>query len=105
MGQCFDLDEVTPIIRRVIGEVCTQKQDFATHEEIARALMKDPAGRRTLDASIRTCPDKSRDWLANNMIAWFSQSITVGTSPYRSLFERVKIRGRWAYRPTATIRS
>jgi hypothetical protein len=41
----------------------------------------------------------SDEWLAHNMVAWFSQRITVGDSGWKDRFERAKIDGKWAYRP------
>jgi hypothetical protein len=40
--------------------------------------------------------------VATTMVAWFSQQITVGKSPWAQRFERIKVDGRWAYRPATT---
>lgn len=39
------------------------------------------------------------EWLATNMVAWFSQCIAVGESEYAQAFERTKIDENWAYKP------
>jgi hypothetical protein len=44
---------------------------------------------------------RSLEWLTRNMVSWFSQRITVGESDWGRAFERIKIDGLWAYRPTA----
>lgn len=39
------------------------------------------------------------EWIAHNMVAWFSQRISVGESDWKERFDRIKIDGKWAYRP------
>ena len=43
---------------------------------------------------------ESLEWLANNMVSWFSQRITVGESDWAQAFARTKIDGLWSYKPT-----
>jgi hypothetical protein len=38
---------------------------------------------------------QSLEWLAGNMVSWFSQRITVGESDWARAFERTKIDGLW----------
>ncbi len=48
--------------------------------------------------------DRTADWIAHNMVAWFSQRITVGESDWAARFDREKRNGKWAYRSrVATI--
>jgi hypothetical protein len=42
---------------------------------------------------------QSLEWLASNMVSWFSQRITVGESAWEQAFERTKVDGQWAYQP------
>lgn len=41
---------------------------------------------------------------ASNMVAWFSQQITVGRSQWAQVLERERIGATWAYRPVADSR-
>src|SRR5690606_19304003 len=41
---------------------------------------------------------------ASNMVAWFSQQISVGRSNWADFFERERVAGAWAYRPVAAAR-
>lgn len=43
---------------------------------------------------------QSLEWLASNMVSWFSQRITVGESDWSRAFERTKINRLWAYKPS-----
>ena len=45
---------------------------------------------------------QTAEWTAHNMVAWFSQRITVGESDWADQFERQKTDGKWAYRPKAS---
>jgi hypothetical protein len=42
---------------------------------------------------------QSLEWLAGNMVSWFSQRITIGESDWATAFERSRIDGLWAYKP------
>ena len=93
-------DDVFPIIRRIIRRVHSQTQEFVTHQEMVDALLEDPAGRHEVSSAQGEQHGVREEQIASNMIAWFSQRMTVGDSPADArTFERVKIRRRWAYRP------
>lgn len=96
----FSQEEVLPIIARLIREQAGDPPAFVTREQLTAALLGDAAGRRHIDrARELQGDDRHRDVIAGNMIDWFSQRITVRTSPYARAFERKKLGGAWAYRP------
>ena len=88
-----------PIIRRVIHTIYNHKQDYVTHEEIVQGLLSDNSGLREVLAAQRARRHETLEQIAGNMVAWFSQRITVKQSLYENEFDREKIRGKWAYRP------
>lgn len=92
--------DVFPVIARVIEAGYRDKQRFITAQEIATLLLQDPEG-RTLVESAKD-EHQSLEWLASNMVSWFSQRITVGESDWSQAFERNKIDGLWAYKPVST---
>ena len=99
----FDQDEVMDVTARLIRELAGDtNSEYVTHDYLVAALLLDSAGSR-LVARARELQgdDRRREVIAANMIAWFGQRITVGTSPHARDFERKKIDGAWAYRPRA----
>jgi hypothetical protein len=64
-------------------------------------MLSDPQGRAAVDAACigEDREQKSPEWMAQNMVAWFGQRITVGQSDWSTRVDRVKIRGVWAYKP------
>lgn len=96
--------EVFPIIARLIGEEYERHHRHITAHEIAAALLQDGEARAIIDsARAQWQRDRSPEHVASNMVAWFSQRITVGQSEWRRAFERTKVHGQWAYRPTQTV--
>jgi hypothetical protein len=96
--------EVFPIIARLIGEEYQRHHRHITPHEIAAALLQDGEARAIIDGAREQLQhDWSPERLASNMVAWFSQRITVGQSEWRRAFERTKVDGQWAYRPTQTV--
>ena len=92
--------DVFPIIAGVIEQVYREHQRFITAQEIAARLLLDTEGRNLVEAAREQQEDKqSLEWLASNMVSWFSQRITVGESDWARAFERTKIDGLWAYKP------
>ena len=68
--------------------------------EVAPWLLQDSEGRNLAEAARDHQEEKqSLEWLASNMVSWFSQRITVGESDWVRAFDRTKIDGRWAYKP------
>lgn len=99
----FSQDEVFPIIREIIFDIYDEKQDFVTHDEITAALLSDSSGHSEVNLAHKVRPSETRERIASNMVAWFSQRITVGASVDKDLFDRKRIGGRWAYRPRQEI--
>jgi hypothetical protein len=92
--------DVFPIIAHVIEQAYRENQRFITAQEIAARLLQDTEGRNLVEAAHEQQEEKqSVEWLASNMVSWFSQRITVGESDWKAAFERTKIDGLWAYKP------
>ena len=94
--------DIFPIIARVIEQEYREGLRFVTAQEIAVRLLQDREGRHL----VQTASDQQKnkrpvEWMAGNMVSWFSQRITVGESHWAGMFEREKIDGRWAYRPSS----
>jgi hypothetical protein len=88
-----------PVIARVIEQAYREHQRFITAQEIAARLLHDTEGQKLVEAAREQQQDKqSLEWLASNMVSWFSQRITVGESDWARAFERTKIDGLWAYK-------
>ena len=63
-------------------------------------MLQNAAGRNLVEAGREQHEEKqSLEWLASNMVSWFSQRITVGESDWVRAFEETKIDGLWAYMP------
>jgi hypothetical protein len=93
----FELQNVFPVIADSIEELFRIKRDFVTREEIVQALSDHPTLKNLLGA-----PHHPGERVASNMVAWFSQKITVGDPKYKEVydrFERKKIGNNWAYKP------
>ena len=92
--------DVFPAIARIIQQAHRKHQRFITAQEIATQLLQDNEGRNSVEAAHEQQEDKQPlEWLASNMVSWFSQRITVGESDWARGFERSKIDGLWAYKP------
>lgn len=116
MGKCFERENIFPIIIRVISEICHEKKagtftaaksepngrdpEYALHHEIVERLMQDGVAKTELAAARHRCQNKTEEWLAGNMVAWWSQTITEGNNPWGDGFERKKDKNnQWAYKP------
>lgn len=99
MQPSFQHGEAFPLIARAIAIFASGKDRFVTHDEVVAALLSDPEG-ATLAADARASAKWETDrQAASNMVAWFSQQITVGESPWVQFFDRKRVGGAWAYRP------
>jgi hypothetical protein len=95
--------DVFPIIARVIEQGYREHHRFVTAREIAARLLQDTEGRNLVQTAKEQQEQKQAlEWLASNMVSWFSQRITVGGSDWARVFERTKIDGLWAYKPIAS---
>ena len=101
MSALFREAEVFPIIVRLIRQECTEATGFISHQAITSALLEDGEAKALIaQAHQNQEGDQSREWIASNMVAWFSQRITIGRSAWTDSFERVKVDGNWAYKPS-----
>jgi hypothetical protein len=94
--------EIFPIIAHIIERLYRGDQRYIPSREIASELLRDPEAMAIISRAQSLEASVSADRVANNMVAWFSQQITVGNSPWKDRFDRIKIDGRWAYRPETT---
>jgi len=95
--------DVFPVIARIIEQACREHQRFITAQEIAARLLQDSEGHNLVEAAREQQQDQQPlEWLASNIVSWFSQRITVGESDWVRALERTKIEGLWSYKPVAT---
>ncbi len=100
MEPCWKHADVFPIIARIIAAAYQELRRLVTVQEIAARLLQDAEGRNLVEAARDRQEEKqSLEWLASNMVSWFSQRITAGESDWVRAFERTKIDGLWAYKP------
>jgi hypothetical protein len=92
--------DVFPLIADSIREAASDDAGYVSSQNIASRLLQNIQARQIIEAAQEQLPERpSIDWLATNMVAWFSQRITTGQSEWECEFKRIKIDGKWAYRP------
>jgi predicted transcriptional regulator len=89
-------DDVFPIIAEVITQLCQNNGQQVTVKEIAPALLAHRTARRRIDEAADES-SKDPEWIARNMVAWLSQTITMGSNRWEKLFDRELVHRRWAY--------
>ena len=99
MKPTFTLEEVLPLVARLITTAPSDAGGFVDHESIVAAILTDSEGAKMVYRARKIRPERSEHTVAANMVAWFSQQITVDASPWGEFLERKKKAGRWAYRP------
>ncbi|NLS96759.1 MAG: hypothetical protein GXX96_31885 [Planctomycetaceae bacterium] len=105
MSTSWKQDDVFPVIARIINEAYASQHRLVLHDEIVRRLLADGEAASIIDeARQQQDIDHSSDWFAHNMLAWFSQRITVDKSDWADTFHREKVDGKWAYAPIAAER-
>lgn len=103
MSSTWEQSEIFPLIAEIITSVCAKEAFYITHREIGAALLRHPVAQLIIgDARDRQREERSLEWVAHNMVSWFSQRITVRQSIWEKKFERKKIDGRWAYKAKDT---
>ena len=76
---------------------------YVTHDQITSSLLSGIEGSTLISAARdKLDEDRTAEWIAHKMVAWFSQRITVGESDWAGRFDRQKIDGKWAYRPKSS---
>ncbi len=99
MSNCFRQIDAFPIIARVIREMSQREGRFISHRDIVQRLLEDPEAKSLIEHAYQQQEgNQSREWMANNMVSWFSQRITIGCSDWEASFERTRTNGMWAYR-------
>lgn len=84
----FALNEVFPIIARLIKQINQETKQFAGHGQIVDSLLTDGEANALLEtAQMLTRFTEIRE-IASNMVAWWSQQITVGFNPFKDEFDR-----------------
>jgi hypothetical protein len=100
MAASWEHADIFPVVARIIVERFASTHGFVTHDDITAALLADAeSGGLIAAAKVQLEEPQSEEWIAHNMVAWFSQRITVNESNWADQFERMKISGKWAYRP------
>jgi hypothetical protein len=84
----FALDEVFPIIARLIKEINEDTRQFASHAQIVDSLLRDSEPKTMLETARMLTRFSETQQIASNMVAWWSQQITVGFNPFKDDFER-----------------
>ena len=103
MPNSWEHVDIFPVIARIIPASFDSTHDFVTHDDIVKALLTDTEAAPIIANAQDQSPEPhTAEWIAHNMVAWFSQRITVGESDWVQQFDRKKIDGKWAYRPKAT---
>jgi hypothetical protein len=95
----FIQEEVFEVIANAIVNAPRDSDGFVGHGTIVEVFLSNPKG-----AALVTRARASASWpddrsAASNMVAWFSQQITVARSPWVAFFDREQRDGTWAYRP------
>jgi hypothetical protein len=102
MASSWEHADVFPVIARIIEDRYTSKRDFVTHDEITASLVSDVEAASSIAQAMHDRDGgHTPDGVAGNMVAWFSQRITVGQSDWEHRFDRIKIDDKWAYKPKA----
>jgi hypothetical protein len=100
MTASWEQADVFPAIARIIECQFLSKGDFVTHDEITSSLAADSEGAGLISRALEESDEAhTAEWIAHNMVAWFSQRISVGESDWKERFDRAKVDGKWAYRP------
>lgn len=105
MSHSFNQAEVFPLIARLITQAYTRDQSFIDHRQIVAMLIADTDGKAVVDRAVVESSLRDAMHVASNMVAWFSQRITVANSPWASFFERERQPDGWAYRPIMSAQS
>ena len=89
MGARFSHDDVFPIIAEGIDTLVQEANSFVTHESLVQYLLQHPQGSTHVDAACEAGTDQlSREWMAGNMVAWFSKRYTEESLPCAAKYER-----------------
>ena len=103
MGKYFSREEMIPMVEDWINAISREldQDEFVSHRAIVETLLIIPHDEPEykLIKRVSDSVGKAPRWVANNMVQWFSQWITVGNSDSGDRFERIEVGRVWAYRP------
>lgn len=99
----FSHAQVFPLIARAILAAEADETGFVRHETIVSGLLADEVASAIVARSAAASAFADERAAASNMVAWFSQQITVGRSPWGEVFERQRRDGAWSYRPNPSV--
>jgi len=100
----FSHSEIFPLIARLIVRAPSDSTGFVSHDAIVSAILADTEGAAIVIRARTTSSWTDDRSVASNMVAWFSQQITVGRSPWVDFFDRERQDDAWAYRPRTAVR-
>jgi hypothetical protein len=96
----IEREQAFPIVASVIRNNYEEGRGYVTHGEIVASLLEHPKfapmARLAAQGQSRTAKG-----VAGHLVGWWSRSITTGRSGYEDQFERKRVGGAWAYRPTS----
>jgi hypothetical protein len=101
MTRSWQFSDVFPVVARLINELYAELEDWVRHDELVSALFDDREGAKLVYDACG--PRETESHVAANMVAWFSQQFTTKESAYTEDFDRTKVKGRYAYRPSRPI--
>jgi len=87
-GRGFSLEEVFPLIAATITALNQETGDFAKHGDIAKSLLGNSDAQPLLEASEMLTRFSTREEISSNMVAWWSQQITVDQNEFARHFSR-----------------
>jgi hypothetical protein len=87
-GRGFSISDVFPVIVKCITNINSETKNYASHSAIVESLLADDESIRLIDTAEMLTRFTSRKDIASNMVAWWSQQITVGLNPFKDQFER-----------------
>jgi len=99
----FSHSELFPLIARLIVRLPGDASGFVGHDAIVAAVLADSEGAGIVARARATTAWPDDHAAASNMVAWFSQQITVGRSAWSEFFDREQQGGTWAYRPKTAV--
>jgi hypothetical protein len=97
--KCYACKDAFPHVREVIEQLC-QRSGEAEHGAIVDELMKHLEASGLIQRAVERCPERTREWVAANMVAWLSQHYTMerrGLRDFEARFQRRMLNGSWAY--------
>lgn len=94
----FTHAEICPLVARLIVGAAKQSHAFVTHDVLVSMVLDDKLGAEIVARARAKSSWPDDRSAASNMVAWFSQQISVGRSEWADFFVRERLDGAWAYR-------